>query len=169
MNKNLIVYFLHDKENYVNGQIVNLDIGNTKVVANKLQDLFEADIFEIKPLHEYPFNYKECTEIAKKELSEDARPKIANILSHIERYENIYLGYPNWWGTMPMCVWSFLEEYDLSHKHIYPFCTHEGSGMGRSEKDIQKLCPQSTVHRGLAIYGHLVSTSNEKIKKWLEE
>lgn len=169
MTKNLIAYFSHDKENYVDGQIVKLDIGNTKVVANKLRDYIDADIYEIKPLHDYPFNYKDCTEIAKKELNESMRPEIQNDVLNIEQYENIYLGYPNWWGTMPMCVWSFLEKYNLSNKHIYPFCTHEGSGLGRSENDIKRLCPNSIIHEGLAIYGHIVSISDKKIKDWLEE
>lgn len=70
---------------------------------------------------------------------------------------------------MPMCVWSFLEKYNLNNKHIYPFCTHEGSGLGRSENDIKRLCPNSIIHEGLAIYGHIVSISDKKIKDWLEE
>lgn len=169
MSVDLIVYFSHDKENYVNGKIKRLEVGNTKVIANKLKAILNADIFEITPLYEYPFNYHECIEIARKELNENDRPAIADFPSSIEQYENIYLGYPNWWGTMPMCVCSFLEKYDVSKKHIYPFCTHEGSGMGRSEKDIQNLCPENIVHRGLAIVGHQVLESDEKIKEWLEE
>lgn len=165
----LIVYFSHDKENYVNGEIKVLDIGNTKVVAQKIQKIIGGDLFEIKPLHDYPYVYHDCTELAKKELNENARPKIQNIISHIEEYENIYLGYPNWWSTMPMCVWTFLDSYDLSGKNIYPFCTHEGSGMGCSEKDIEKLCPDTQVHKGIAIRGSQVLNSDENIRKWIEE
>ena len=102
--KTLIVYFSHNHENYVNGQIQNLKVGNTKVVALKMQKMLGADIFEIKPLHDYPYQYHECTELAKKELHENVRPKIKNIVSHIEQYDYIYLGYPSWWGTMPMCM-----------------------------------------------------------------
>lgn len=167
--KDFIVYFSHDKENYVNGEIKALDIGNTKVVAKKIQQLTSGDLFEIKPLHDYPYVYRECTDLAKKELHENARPKIRNLVSYIEDYDNIYLGYPNWWGTMPMCVWTFLESYDLSGKNIYPFCTHEGSGMGESEKDIKKLCPDSYVHTGLDIRGSQVFNSDEKIEKWIKE
>ena len=83
-------------------------------------------------------------------------------------YDYIYLGYPSWWGTMPMCVWTFLENYNFSCKHIYPFCTHEGSGMGRSEKDIQKICPDSYIHTGLAIVGSQVLDSDNKIEEWLK-
>ncbi|MBS5112989.1 MAG: flavodoxin [Coprobacillus cateniformis] len=167
--KSLIVYFSHDKENYVGGQIQNLDVGNTKIVALKIQEFIKADLFEIKPLHDYPYVYHECTELAKKELHENARPKIKNIVSHIEQYDHIYLGFPSWWSTMPMCVWTFLESYDLSGKHIYPFCTHEGSGMGQSIQDIKKLCPDSFIHQGFAILGSQVHNCDKNIQKWLKE
>lgn len=169
MNKNLVVYFSHDKQNYVSGTIQDLEIGNTKVIALKLQELLSCDIFEIQPLHEYPYDYHECTQIAKKELNHHERPKTLNIVSHIEDYQNIYLGYPNWWGTMPMCVWTFLESYHLEEKNIYPFCTHEGSGLGHSIQDIKRLCPKSIVHKGFDIYGSQVNESDEKIKEWLKE
>lgn len=94
MSKNLIVYFSHDKENYVAGKIVKLDIGNTKVVAKKIQSIIGGDTFEILPLHEYPFEYHRCTEVAKKELENNERPKILNIVSHFEDYDNIFIGYP---------------------------------------------------------------------------
>lgn len=169
MEKNLIVYFSHDKENYVSGTIQNLEVGNTKIVARKIQQQLNCDIFEIKPLHDYPFDYHECTKVAKQELQNNARPKIFNIVSDIEAYQNIYIGYPNWWGTMPMCVMTFLESYNLSNKRIYPFCTHEGSGLGKSVEDLKKLCPNSFIQMGLAIEGHQVHQSDIKINKWLEE
>lgn len=169
MKKNLVVYFSHDKQNYVSGTIQNLKIGNTKVIALKIQELLNCDIFEIQPLHDYPHDYHECTEIAKKELHNHERVKILNIVSHIEDYQNIYLGYPNWWGTMPMCVWTFLESYDMNDRHIYPFCTHEGSGLGHSIQDIKRLCPKSFVHNGFDIYGSQVNQSDTKIKEWLKE
>lgn len=169
MKKNLIVYFSHRKENYVAGIIKELKVGNTEVIAMKIHESIEADLFEIIPLHEYPCRYHECTSLAKKELQENKRPKISNIVPHIEQYENIYLGYPNWWGTMPMCVWTFLETYDLSNKKIYPFCTHEGSGLASSIRDIQALCPTSIVQKGLEIYGSQVEMADAKIQAWLEE
>lgn len=167
--KDLIVYFSHNKENYVNGEIKVLETGNTKIVAEKIQEIIHGDLFEIKPLHDYPYHYYECTEIAKKELNNQGRPKIINTISHIEEYDNIYLGFPNWWGTMPMCVWTFLESYDFSDKNIYPFCTHEGSGMGNSERNIKKLCPRSNVHKGLEIRGSQVHKSDNRITQWLKK
>lgn len=167
--KTLIVYFSHNQENYVSGTIQDLKIGNTKVVAEKMQDILKCDIFEIKPMYAYPYHYHECTEIAKKELHHNERPKIINIVPLFHDYDTIYLGYPNWWGTMPMCVWTFLESYDFTNKVIYPFCTHEGSGFGNSIQNIKELCPSSQVKEGLAIYGSQVQESDYTIKQWLKE
>ena len=167
--KFLIVYFSHCHENYVNGDIVDLEKGNTQVVAQKISQYMDADLFEIKPLHEYPVQYHQCTQVAKEELENQKRPKIKNIIPHFEQYQNIYLGFPNWWGTMPMCVWTFLESYDFTNKHIYPFCTHEGSGLGKSISDLNKICPNAIIHQGLDIFGSQVFDSDEKIFKWLKE
>ena len=167
MKKSLVVYFSHNKENYVKGKIVYLDEGNTKVVAKKIQSIMECDIFEIQPLHEYPSDYHECTEVAKLEQKQNVRPKIKNMVSCFQKYETIYLGFPNWWGTMPMVVQTFLEEYPFENKTIYPFCTHEGSGMGNSVEDIHQLCPQSHIEKPLAIRGSQVHECDELLKNWL--
>lgn len=164
----LIVYFSHTGENYVDGSIKALTKGNTYIVAEKIAKKLQSDLFEIKALHEYPFTYGPCTTVAKKELQEQARPKILNIVSHMESYDTIFLGYPNWWGTMPMCVWTFLESYDLKGKMIFPFCTHEGSALGNSIKDIQTLCPNSIVKEGLALYGSQVMKADADIEAWLK-
>ena len=89
-------------------------------------------------------------------------------LNDFDDYEMIFLGYPNWWGTMPMAVFTFLESYDFYGKTIVPFCTNQGSGIGRSEKDIRRLCPSSNVLQGIAIRGSLVSASGEEVRKWLK-
>lgn len=85
----------------------------------------------------------------------------------MDQYDTIILGYPNWWGTFPMAVFTFLEEYDFTGKTILPFCTHEGSGLGGSERDIKRICPTATVAKGLAIHGSNVKNANETIKAWL--
>jgi flavodoxin len=87
----------------------------------------------------------------------------------VTSYEVIFLGYPNWWGTMPMPVCSFLDEYDLSKKIIAPFCTHEGSGLGRSLSDLKKMCPQSTILDGLAIRGGDVKNAQDAVAGWLRD
>lgn len=167
MAKELIVYFSRRGNNYVNGSIKNLIVGNTEIVAKMIEELTESDMFEIKPIIEYNLDYHICTEEAKSDLSANARPEFNNAPDSISEYDKIYLGYPNYWGTMPMCVFTFLEKYDFSGKIIKPFCTHEGSGMGRSENDIRKLCPEAKVERGLAIHGGSVGSAKKAIEKWI--
>ena len=87
----------------------------------------------------------------------------------MDQYDTIIFGYPNWWGTFPMAVFTFLEEYDFTGKTILPFCTHEGSGLGGSERDIRKLCPDATVLPGLSIQGGSVKGAYDKIKSWLSK
>jgi flavodoxin len=157
--KCLIAYYSREGNNYVSGKIVNLPIGNTKVVANMIQEMTEGDVFRFDTVKSYPEDYTETTNVAKKELHDNARPELSRHVENMDSYNVIFLGYPNWYGTMPMPVFTFLEEYDFSDKTIIPFCTHEGSGLGRSEKDIAKLCPKSTLLKGLAIHGSRVSAA----------
>ena len=168
MNKKLVVYFSHKGENYSKGRIVNLEKGKTEIAAEMISNILNADIFEIVAEKEYPFNYNECIEIAKKELRENAKIKLKQDID-IKDYDTIFVGYPNWWGTMPMPVWTFLEEKDFTNKKVLPFCTHEGSGLGKSESDIKKLIGDAEVLKGLAINGSEVNNSEKQIKKWLED
>lgn len=169
MNKNLIVYFSHNKENYKSGKIINLKKGNIKVIAETLSEMINADVYEIKETDAYPFDYHKCTDRAKQELQNNIRPAILNPIENIEQYSSIYLGYPNWWSTMPMIVKTFLESYDLTNKHIYPICSHEGGGMGKSENDLKKLCPNSIIHKGLSIHGSHVEECKQQLERWLGE
>ena len=166
--KSLIAYYSRKGNNYVSGKIVNLPVGNTKVVANMIREITGGDTFQIDTVKSYPKDYSATTNVAKKELNENARPELSGHVENMESYNVIFLGYPNWWGTMPMPVFTFLEEYDLSGKTIIPFCTHEGSGIGRSENDIAKLCPEATLLKGLAIHGSRVSDAKRDVSDWLE-
>ena len=168
MNKKLVVYFSHKGENYSKGRIVNLEKGKTEIAAEMISNILNADIFEIVAEKEYPFNYNECIEIAKKELRENSKIKLKQDID-IKDYDTIFVGYPNWWGTMPMPVWTFLEEKDFTNKKVLPFCTHEGSGLGKSESDIKKLTGGAEVLKGLSINGSEVNNSEKQIKKWLED
>lgn len=163
----LIVYFSHNKENYVSGNIVNLEKGNVKVICEVLETLIDADVYEIKELVPYPINYMECTKRAQNELRSNARPAILESINNIDDYDTIYLAYPNWWSTMPMIIKTFLESYNFTDKDIYPICSHEGSGMGQSESDLKKLCPHSVIHKGLSIHGSHVSRCKEQLLNWL--
>jgi flavodoxin len=151
--KCLIAYFSRKGQNYVSGRLVDLKVGNTEVVANMIQKITGGVLFHIESITAYPKDYTETTEVAKNELRAKARPKLTRQVENMGAYGVILLGYPNWWGTMPMPVFTLLESYDFSGKTIAPFCTHEGSGMGHSEQDIAKACPNSTVIKGIAIHG----------------
>ena len=167
MAKTLIVYFSHTGENYFGGTIKNISKGNTEVVAEFAQKATGGDLFEIQTVKTYPINYKECCDEAQKEGKSNARPELAVAVPDISGYDTIVLGYPCWWGTMPQAVFTFLESADFSGKKILPFCTHEGSGMGRSESDIKKLCPGSNVVKGLAINGSACNRTEGNLKSWL--
>ena len=163
----LIAYFSREGNNYVSGKIVNLPVGNTEVAAKMILEMAGGDLFRIEAVNVYPKDYTETTEVAQQELRANARPELFGHLEDIDSYDVIILGYPNWWGTMPMPVFTFLEEYDFSGKTIVPFCTHEGSGLGHSEKDIAKICPQATLLKGLAIHGTRVKDAKKDIANWL--
>lgn len=165
----LIVFFSRKYENYVNGEIKNLEIGNTEAAADMIHELTGADMFRIEPLQAYSKNYNECIAQAQEDQRRDARPELKSYPESIEPYQIIFLAYPNYWNSMPMAVFTFLEHYDFTGKVIMPLCTHEGSGMGNSIKDIERLCPKAIVGPGLAIRGGDVKRAEEEIKKWVQK
>jgi len=165
--KILIAYYSRKGQNYVGNRIVNLPVGNTEVAAKMAQELTGGDLFEIQTVKSYPVDYNETTEIATVEKRTNARPELSTHVNNMDQYDTIILGYPNWWGTFPMAVFTFLEEYDFTGKTILPFCTHEGSGLGGSERDIRKLCPNANVLPGLAIRGGSVKGAGNAVKSWL--
>ena len=154
MSKSLVLYFSRAGNNYSNEGIKFIEIGNTEVIANYIKEFTDADLFKIDPLQE--------------ELNDDARPELKEYLEDISEYDVIYIGFPNWWSTMPMPVWTQLEKLDFSGKTIKPFVTHEGSGFGRSLNDLKKLCPGASIEDGLSIQGSFVSSSKEKVNHWVK-
>jgi flavodoxin len=166
--KCLIAYFSRKGQNYASGRIVDLNVGNTEVIAKMIQKKTGGDLFHIETVTAYPKDYTETTEVAKNELRTKARPKLTGQVENMGAYDVIFLGYPNWWGTPPMAVFTFLESYDLSRKTIVPFCTHEGSGMGHSEKDIAKACPKATILEGIAIPGTSASSAESEVSSWID-
>ena len=167
-SKILLAYFSRAGNNYVGGSIVNLAIGNTEVAAKMIEQLTDAQVFKIEPARPYSANYTTCTQEAQQEIRSNARPELAAYLEDIESFDTIILGYPNYWNTVPMPVYTFLEKYDFAGKKILPFCTHEGSGLGRSESDIKKLCPGADVRKGLAITGSRVKNAKSDLEHWLK-
>ncbi len=168
MSKILIAYYSRKDENYVSGEIKDLKVGNTEIVAKFIQEITNGDLFEIEQATPYSKNYNECIEEARLDQKNNARPVLKNYLPNIDAYDEIYLGYPNYWNTMPMAVFTFLEKYDFSGKTIKPFCTNEGSGLGSSISDIKKLCPSAIIKKGLALHGATVTSSKKSVKEWIQ-
>lgn len=167
MSKKIVVFYSRAHQNYVNGMIKTLEVGNTEVAAGMIKDLTGADIFKIQQAEPYSEDYNECIAQAQEHQRKDARPELKEYPKNLEQYDEIYLGFPNYWRTMPMAVFTFLEKYKLDGKVIKPFCTHEGSGMGNSVADIKKLCPNAIVEAPLAIQGGSVNRAKEKIEQWV--
>lgn len=164
MAKILIAYFSRKGQNYVNGKIKNLAKGHTERVAEFIQQAVGGDLFEIQTVRDYPADYTQCTEAAKEELRSKARPELKAYPDSLGGYDTGFLGYPNWWGTMPMVCYTFLESYDFTGKTIIPFCTNEGSGMGSSERFIKKLCPTATVLNGTPIHGAEAANADHEVQ-----
>jgi len=168
MSTCLIAYYSRRGENYVGGDIVDLPVGNTEVVAEMVAAITGGDLLRLETVDEYPRDYHETTEVARAELRSQARPAIRVLPEGIETYDVVFLGFPNWWGTPPMAVFTFLDAYDFAGKTIVPFCTHEGSGMGQSERDIKAACPGARVLPGLAIRGGGVHGAERDMRRWIE-
>lgn len=168
MKKILIAYFSLKGETYVDGHIENRPVGNTEVIARKLEEQTGGKLFHIETEDAYPKNHMETIEVAKRELRCNARPNLAATVDDMNNYDTVILGYPNWWGTMPMAVFKFLESYDFSCKTIIPYCTHEGSGLGRSVADIEQLCRGARILPGIAIRGGGVAKARQEIELIVE-
>jgi flavodoxin len=125
-----------------------------------------GELFEIESVHTYPTEYDAVVEEARKELKAALRPALRHQPKDPRSYDVVLVGFPNWWGTFPMPVATFLTENDWSGKTLIPFCTHEGSRMGKSASDLAKLCPESNVLEGLALRGGSVKTAGEEVKRW---
>ena len=163
----LIAYFSRAGENYFSGALRTVSVGNTEIAAKMMQEATGADLFKIEPLQPYAEDYNTCIAQAQDDQRRNARPELAGYPDSLEGYDTIYLGYPNYWGTMPMPVFTFLEHFDFAGKAIRPFCTHEGSGLGRSEGDIRRLCPGAKVKKGLALHGSSVKEAQEDVVRWI--
>ena len=167
MGKTLIAYFSRADENYFGGAMRYVKVGNTEIVINKIKEMIDADTFKIEMKNPYSPVYMTCIEEAKKDLRAKARPALISLPESIEEYDTIVLAYPNYWGTMPMAVFTFLEAFDFTGKTILPLCTNEGSGMGSSEREIKKTCPGAAVKNGLSIAGSQAENCKASVQKWL--
>ncbi len=154
MAKTLIAFYSHAGENYVDGSIRFLKRGNNELIVDKIKAaLPEADVFRIETVKKYKEDYYELIEEAKQELRAKARPELTAKMEDMAQYDTIILGYPNWWGIPPMAVFTFLESYDFAGKKIVPFCSHEGSGLGGSIRQLKMTVPDADITAGVAIHG----------------
>lgn len=165
----LVAFYSRADENYFGGDMRYIEVGNTEKIAGMIADATGADLFKIEQKVPYAADYNTCIELAKKDLRENARPELANNLESIDNYDEIYIGFPNYWGTMPMAVFTFLEQFNWAGKKIYPFVTHEGSGFGKCESDLRKICKDASIQPGLSIQGSLVEGAKAEVDTWIKD
>ena len=178
--KALVVYFsmpetdnpqnmTREEENstvVINGKV----LGNTQYVAQLIQEMTGGDIFRILPQKPYPTDHRTLVDLAREEQEQDARPAIVGKIEEPEAYDTIFIGYPNWWGDMPMILYTFLEQYDFSGKTIIPFCTHGGSGFSRTIRTMQDKQPGATVIRnGYSLSRSRMERAPSGVAEWLKE
>ena len=170
MAKTLIAFYSRRGQNYVGGSIRNLAKGNNEVIVGKIKEqLPDADVFQIETVKKYSPDYMVCIEEAKEELRAKARPELTAQVENMDQYDTIILGYPNWWGLPPMAVFTFLESYNFAGKKIVPFCSHEGSGLGGSIRQIKMAVPDANLTAGVAIHGAAASHCDREVKLILEQ
>ena len=168
MAKTLIAFYSRADENYFGGAMRYVKVGNTEIVCDIMKELIPADSFKIEMKEPYSPVYMTCIEQAKRDLREKNRPELVHFPDSIDTYDTIVLAYPNYWGTMPMAVVTFLERFDFSGKTILPLCTNEGSGMGGSERDVRRYAPGAEVKQGLSVLGSAAADAKGSLQRWLK-
>ena len=166
MAKALVVFYSRKGENYMPDGMQVLEKGNTSYAAEAIQKALDADIFEIDTVKAYAAGYRDCCMEAVEEFKTGARPEIKGFVEDLSGYDRIFVCFPCWCGTAPMCVFTFLEHYNLSGKKIAPLCTHEGSGLANAPAHLEKSCPGAVIVPGLAIRGHQAKDSEAEIAAW---
>lgn len=163
--KILIAYFSRAGENW---QVGYVDKGNTAVIEEYIENKIDADVFEIKASEPYPESYNETLTRVNRERDNNERPQFEGEISNIDQYDTVFLGYPIWYGGLPMIMYTFLEKYDMSDKTIIPFSTHGGSGWGSTLTELKELCPNSTFMDGFSTAGTNATSAKDDVEKWLD-
>jgi len=163
----VVVYFSHDGETLLDGKHQQVSFGNTEVVAKTIARLVDGELVKLMPKPVYPVDYQATLARAKQEMKASQFPEIMPVTHDFKADEVIYLGYPIWWGTLPAVIKTFIRQTDLKGKTVYPFCTHEGSGFGRSVQELQQLLPDSDIQKGLAVRGSRVTCAQCAVNNWL--
>ena len=171
MNK-IVIYFSHAGDNYVVGDnganyITNIEVGNTKIVADYISEITGADQYEIVT-HKYDgMAYTPLINLAQEEANKGELPPYEGQAPDLSQYDTVFIGGPVWWGTYPQVMFTLFKDIDLAGKTVIPFTTHEGSGLANCVSDVKKAFPKATVTTGFSIYGHEVRTGKAKVEKWL--
>ena len=164
--KHLILFFTRRGQNYVGESIVDLKKGNAEVLAEYINEAVDGELFEIVTVKSYSDDYETCTQEAKTELREGARPRLRNYVDDISDYDHIFIVAPNWWGIYPMAVYSQIEKLDFTGHKVHYVVTHEGSGLGSVPKTLSVYCKGADIGHGLAVQGSNVDSSQEEVKAW---
>ena len=162
--KALVVFFSHAGENY---NVGNIEVGNTKIVADYISELTGADQFEVVAKKSYDMPYMKLIEVAKEETRRGELPEYLDSID-VAPYDTVFIGGPIWWGTYPQVMFTFFRDHDLNGKPLIPFTTHEGSGLGSTVEDVKQAYPQATVTGQFSMYGHDVRKGKAKVEKWLK-
>ena len=162
--KALVVFFSHAGDNYAVG---NIKVGNTKIVADYISELTGAEQFEIAT-HKYDgMAYTPLINLAKEETKKGELPEYEGDID-LSKYDTVFIGGPVWWGTYPQVMFTLFKDINLDDKTVYPFTTHEGSGLASCVSDVKKAFPKANVQKGFSIYGHEVRAEKAKVEKWLK-
>lgn len=163
--QSIVIFFSHAGDNYSVG---NIEVGNTKIVADYISEITGADQYEIV-IHKYDgMAYTPLINLAKEEANKGELPPYEGQAPDLSKYDTIYIGGPIWWGTYPQVMFTLFRDINLDGKTVIPFTTHEGSGLGSTVQDVKKAFPKADVKPGFAIYGHEVRTCRAKVEKWLK-
>ena len=164
MNKSIVIFFSHAGDNYSVG---NIEVGNTKIVADYISEITGADQFEIVT-HKYDgMAYTPLINLAKEEANRGELPPYEGSAPDLSQYDTVFIGGPIWWGTYPQVMFTLFRDINLDGKTVIPFTTHEGSGLASTVSDVKKSFPKANVQKGWSIYGHEVRSGRAKVGKWL--
>ena len=165
MSKSIVIFFSHAGDNYSVG---NIEVGNTKIVADYISEITGAEQFEIVT-HKYDgMAYTPLTRLAQEEAGKGELPPYEGKAPDLSQYDTVFIGGPVWWGTYPQVMFTLFKDINLDGKTVYPFTTHEGSGLASCVSDVKKAFPKANVKNGFSIYGHEVRTEKAKVEKWLK-
>ena len=165
MNKSIVIFFSHAGDNYSVG---NIEVGNTKIVADYISEIAGADQFEIVT-HKYDgMAYTPLINLAKEEANRGELPPYEGDAPDLSQYDTVFIGGPVWWGTYPQVMFTLFRDINLDGKTVVPFTTHEGSGLASCVSDVKSAFPKAKVTQGFSIYGHEVRSGKAKVEKWLK-